>query len=335
MNILCDYLVMSFKTSGSYMLDFLVDYLNLPFEEFEIIKSYYGCGLCYFYRSIKIHIDDSLLILDLSGSGCRSLEDLNPDFDFFEFIKLFDYDIQNRDYDLGVPLVHISRFDIACDLYDDSLTMDKLRSYVRNCKFVCKSCSYLITEGTDEECIYFGSKNSDRRLRIYDKALEKHAYDEDWIRFEFQLRNKNALSFYLNLLKYNGNWGYVFRGVLHDYLRFTSKPAFTLEKIGKKKKLRVRINNYNRIPICRWWLDFLRDVEKIKQLYLPGSEYNMDRLNNFLVKVCSSSLKTSLIADGGDLTNLLELINGSKLNSRQINLLNSLGFEIDLCNLSP
>ena len=59
-------------------------------------------------------------------------------------------------------------------------------SKVRNKEYICKSRKVFWTQGC-EEAIYFGSATSDRRLRIYNKAMERKV-GYHWIRVEFQLR---------------------------------------------------------------------------------------------------------------------------------------------------
>lgn len=74
-NLLIDYLVMSFKLlpEQSYcFLQWLYKYTNFPVDDAEPIKSYYG-GLrgCLFYKGIKIHFDNEMVILDMSGKGAE------------------------------------------------------------------------------------------------------------------------------------------------------------------------------------------------------------------------------------------------------------------------
>lgn len=189
-------------------------YCTDPFIE---IKSYYGLDTCFYYSGIKIHIGDDLVILDISGKGCRTLES-EFDWDWELFFNSLTHDLTYR-VDLSVtPKCHISRLDVACDVFDsEDFTVSKIWDFVRRRKYVCKSKRVVHGEG-DEEWIYFGSAASDRRLRIYNKALEQGIPDQKWVRAEFQLRNDNALSFLLNYFQ-NHSFSFTYYGVMHDYLR--------------------------------------------------------------------------------------------------------------------
>ena len=86
--LLVDYLTMSFKYPDHFE-KVLIDSLNLPTDEIELIKSHFGRSNCIYYDGISIHFDDDLVILEMSGKGCRTCEDLNPNFDWFFFINSF------------------------------------------------------------------------------------------------------------------------------------------------------------------------------------------------------------------------------------------------------
>lgn len=231
-NLLVDYLVMSFKIlpKQSCFAKFLIHYINFPVHDAEKIKSYYGFSECLYYGGIKIHVDSNLVVLDMSGKGCRTCEQLNKNWNWFQFLQVFDkfLTVPIKDSDFGTKgqfAVHISRMDLACDLLGDNrVTVPFLQNYVQKNKFLCKSNYHSCVVGNYEMSVYFGSPRSDRRLRIYDKALEQNLQDKKWVRFEFQLRNDNALSFYLNLSQTcKGNFAKCYYGMLHDYLRFLTK----------------------------------------------------------------------------------------------------------------
>ena len=106
------------------------------------------------------------VILNISGKGCRTIESLNPGFDWFEFFYQFNDMILAKD-------VHFARLDLACDDTDGILDMKQIIRYTERYQFVCKSKCLPMTVGMREEAAYFGSPKSDRRLRIYNKALEQ------------------------------------------------------------------------------------------------------------------------------------------------------------------
>lgn len=245
-NLLVDYLVMSFKMRSEQaecFKNFLVSKISFPLHDAERIKSYYGFAECYFYRGIKIHVDNRLLVLDMSGKGCRTCEQLNSGWSWYGFLSMFEKfltePIKDSDYGTkGQFAVHISRVDLACDLLDDErITVPFLQGYVRQNKFICKSNYHSCVDGNHEQAIYFGSPRSDRRLRIYDKALEQDLQDgTKWVRFEFQLRNDNALSFFLNLSRTcKGDFAKCYYGMMHDFLRFITQPNTNDGNQARKK----------------------------------------------------------------------------------------------------
>lgn len=309
-NIILDYLVMSFKVSDTAnLLEFFTSYLGLVLSDFQEIKSYYGCQCCYYFSGIKLHCGDGLFIFDCSGKGCRAVESLCRDwFLWWDFLSMWDYDLCTRT-DGDSFAVKIARMDVACDVLGSDLTVMKLSKCIRAKKFVCKSSYHSIIEGNCESAIYFGSPKSDRRLRIYDKAMEQ-GIDGSWTRFEFQLRNDNATSFYLNCKNLNGDIPRTYCGVMHDYLRFTTKANITLK-------------HSSRLETCRWWSKFLGGMQKISQLYLPGNDYDLSSLSKFVNRQCASSIKTLLHINGGDVGELLDMVDSAEFNRKQLDLLNT------------
>ena len=244
-NLLVDYLVMSIKIYDGQecLVKFLERMINFPLHDAEKIRSYYGLAECYFFAGIKIHYDKCLLVLDMSGKGCRTCEELNPGWDWYKFLHFWDKSIteplkgSNYGDQKGQYQVHISRIDLACDVLDDEkMTVSSLQNYVRKNKFICKSNYHTCVEGNKEMAVYFGSPRSSRRLRIYDKALEQALPDKKWVRFEIQLRDDNATSFYLNLSRTcKGDFSKCYYGMLHDYLRFITQPNNDMKNQARKK----------------------------------------------------------------------------------------------------
>lgn len=312
-NLIVDYLVISFKfrpEQSDCFFKFLVRNINFPLKDAQEARSYYGCSKCYYYCGIKLHVNSDLIVLDMSGKGCRTCEQLNPGFSWYGFLSLFDQQmtvpIKDSDYAMkGQFSVHIGRMDLACDLLEDKrITVPFLQKFVQARKFICKSDYHTCVVGNYEMAIYFGSPRSDRRLRIYDKAMEQGLTDVQWVRFEFQLRNDNALSFYLNLSQVcKGDFAKCYFGMLHDYLRFLTQPNVDTNRVRK--------------ATCRWWLTFLQGVGKIKQLYLPGNEYDIPAASKIYARQCSSTARLLMEAADGDVTELIKMAEGAKLNKKQ------------------
>lgn len=231
--VLIDYLTISFKyvfggvgyslfrLFGEPQIDPLTGLLS-P-HGWEVIKNnpFKLKGLiCGVYRNgIHIWFAENVCMMNISGKGCRTLED-EFDWNWEVFFDALKHDLITRPTPRENPRVHISRLDVTCDLLNSNdITIEKLNSFIKEGRYVCKSQRFLTGIGSDEKWIYFGSPTSERRLRIYDKAMEQ-GVDYPWLRFEFQLRNKSALSFLLNYYD-NHNIPENYYGVMHDFLIFT------------------------------------------------------------------------------------------------------------------
>lgn len=315
--IIIDYLTMTFKVPG--FQNQLMDYLHFPDGE-QVISTRnrnFDQGLYFMGVRIMWNIENGLVMLDCTGQGCRTLESLNPDFTWEKLLYGFSEWLTTKNDD-GQYIAHIARLDLAYDIFDrDDITIERIHKYIKKGQYACLSSRFDARFPTDhfgqtiiEKCLYIGSPKSDRFLRIYDKALEQGVTDHKWVRFEMQNRNENALSVVLNLIKYEFDVGYVYKGILRDYIRFMTRSRFSVDR-----------RHINCIPTCRWWLELLGYVGKIKQLHLPGIEYNAGTLHRYIEKYTSSSLRAFVALKDGDITQLLEIIENAKLNFKQKQLL--------------
>lgn len=306
MKILVDTLSMSFKWDN---LSELYELLNLydvgmePTRNRNYNGGVYCDGVHIFYNTDELHqITDTFI--DISGIGCRFIEQINPDFDWFQFIH--HYDTQIRDV-----TAHISRIDIACDVDDGSIKISTVQKYSMADMYVCRSKLEPLVQHKRADEVYFGSPKSDRFLRIYDKALEMGLPDTDWVRFEFQLRNDNATSWYLNWCEYRDDIGKLYSGIMKDYLRFVSVPrGMSMRDIRQNR-------HQGRLPTAPWWERFIGDAERIPQLYLPGQEYTLERLEYYLEHNVASSIKAYIEAHDGDIGKLLDAVSRVQLNTKQ------------------
>ena len=232
--VLIDYLTISFKFPfsafgyslfrlfGEPQINSLTGKLEVPGWEPAtgnpgIPADEFICGV--YHQGVKLWFGHNICILDCSGKGCRTLEN-EFDWNWEAFFGAIEHDVTTLPTPTSSPLVHVSRLDVTCDLLNSAeITMEKLFTYVDDGRFVCKAKRYLIGNGNNEQWLYFGSPSSDRRLRIYNKALQM-GLTEPWLRFEMQLRNECALSFLLNFYR-NRNVPEIYYGILHDFLKFT------------------------------------------------------------------------------------------------------------------
>jgi len=296
MKILVDYLTFSSK---SLQISDLKELLNLYEVEFVAGKGRNGWLNCEYSNGIRIFWggrDD--VGVEMSGSGCRFLETCNDNN--FDWLNLFDFILERQDD------VNVSRLDIACDDKDAILSMESIIDCVKTRHYISRARRCVWTGG-DEEQVIFGAPSSDTRLRIYNKALER-GVKEHWIRVEFQFRDNSADSFIKHYCQHR-DIGYVYSGVLNNYLRYIDgNPADTNR-------------NYDKLHVMEWWEDFVQGSHKLKMIASPGIEYNLQSLYDYIKVQVAPSLKAFVHASGGDITPLLSMIREARLSKKQRELI--------------
>jgi len=119
-----------------------------------------------------------------------------------------DRSIYNKEYNLIYNLfwafqdrIFFTRFDVAIDVFDKSLA-EPVLSALRNFEYLSQSKKriHIVQHSAGSysgETYYLGSNQSERRMRIYDKAQEQ-GLDIFWYRFELQTRKDwaNLVAFY-------------------------------------------------------------------------------------------------------------------------------------------
>lgn len=296
MQVLIDYLTL---TSKIHDIHYFIEALGLAGCDFFEMPGRYGWSVRIYFRGVSLLYGGSRddICLEISGTGCRTVEEVSENtFDWFGFLSGISVDVRNRD-------VNIARLDIAGDDHDGLLDYRRMTVHCKHRRYICKAHWCMWTDG-DEQAIYFGSPKSDRRLRIYNKALEQ-GLDDHWIRAEFQLRNDNAVSFLLNWVK-SGDVGRCYSGVLRDFLRFTKTTPG---------------NHSERCEVCAWWQRFIGAAANCRQIYLQGGTYTMLDVEHFIKRQAASSLKLWLEAHNGDFSDILDMCEKSQLNFRQAQLL--------------
>lgn len=337
--LLVDYLALSFKDVNYF--DFLRETLCLPLTEFiecPSKRNYANCVVfadCVYLHYTPVELPEGVsrhfnpgCFIECSGQGCRQIESWRSGFDWFTFLHSFDKELREVD-PFGHTVAHLARLDVACDLHDSDIDMNFIDGYVHDFKFVTK-CKRRNISGVYNysyhrmETIYFGNRRSrsDRLFRIYDKAIEQNLPDfVKWVRFEFELRNDCALSFYLNLCENNGDWGDTYYGVLYNYLRFVEADART-------------VKDYSRLVTSPWWVDFCHSCVGLHQLYLPGISYTGEMLKRFVHNNLASSLRAYGLYNDGDFSELRKHIENAGLNRRQFDMLVREGKKIGVAFLS-
>lgn len=241
--------------------------------------------------------DYTMAAVNISGRGCRDIESFS-DYSIFDLICKI----------VSLKSFQISRVDISMDVIDNSFSIDTLVKATRKGNFTCRSKFYNIMESSDDgikgTSLYFGKQNSNCFINIYDKRAERGYKSDDmpnWTRFEIRLRHENAEGF-CNKLVSGSDVGYLYTGLLNNYLRFVVSSSD---------------NNKSRLKTARYWQKLLSHSEKIKVFDTVGVEYDYSKFEDYLFNTCGSSivayLKTHTVKD---LENELSERN-IKLNKRQ------------------
>ena len=105
------------------------------------------------------------------------------------------------------------------------------------------------------------------------------------------------------------------RSCLNNYVRFLTKPHDVDDRHG------------GRIPTVQWWNRLLDGADKMSLFDAPGIEYNLSRLERYIVQQVAPSLATYFKCKGADLDVLYRLLDAgaSHMNANQMNLVNQYG----------
>lgn len=212
------------KLDGDQKLDRVTDY------EFSTIRvSINGKGLDYL-RSIEVPVEDLLTVQHPKMHPTR----IDIAFDFYNYGNEF--------------------LDRLCDFVsrrNESLTPSGLLS----CLGVPGGISFVAKNGANETTFYFGSKNSNKMLRIYDKYKERvnaghgifnetiryqSSADKEpellqvstWLRFEWQLRDGDAVEKLYS--EYRGCYGTAILKKIWEYYQIKRYNAAKPVKFWKE-----------------------------------------------------------------------------------------------------
>lgn len=315
MEILIDYLTITWKSDK---IEFIREYFKLPTE---LEKDGYGT-VNYrhgkYYPGVNIRWNQTVpetpfenpsvyeTCLELSGKGCRFVESCKNDFSWLDFFQIVHFDLLSGH-------CHVARIDIACDIKDDrKITAQLVYKYAKAGLYICKASSLPHTTNQRECFTYFGSSKSDRRLRVYDKALEQGLPNTKWCRFELQLRNDSAFSAVMRLLA-DGDIGTAFYDEINTFIRF-------IEPVNEYKQNLLQ-KNHQRLNNADWWNKFIKGAKAVRKITLPKPEYTLERLDKYLYTQPTSSLKAYIEAHDGDITKLIEAIETAEYNKKQQDML--------------
>ncbi len=264
----------------------VIYWLGLKSVKFTEGNGHYGYRSSLFFGGMWILYDgrdDMGVCVEFSGQGCRQYETSG-----------------NRPLELLVRQVlqfdtaNITRLDVAFDDVDEEgnglLDIMRIERLIRRDLYISKfgsksgSWSGKHTDGSEKDplaySVYLGSSQSDVRFRIYDKSKERGGLDYHWVRFELQLRRKIATNF----ITAPGTVGFKFCGVINNYLRFITPNK--------------NDTNRRRWASPEWWTNFLSHTEKISVFTKKDVEYNLDKVQRYVLDQAGNSIRTLISCVG-------------------------------------
>lgn len=295
----------------------LIGFLGLEHVDFTETRGHNGYKNALLYGGIWIMFDgreDMGVCVEMSGQGCRQYETSG----LYNLDYLSDYLAHHSDK------YNITRLDVAFDDIDHDgkglLDVRVIDEYARKdyyvSRFRSKFGEWSGKHAEDGEkalplahSVYFGSPQSNTRVRIYDKAMERGGLDYHWTRVELQLRHQSALNFLLD----EHSVGEKFYGVLNNNLRFVLPDPFD--------------TNRWRWVTTRWWEEFLQSALKISLFTKKGVDYNMSRLENYVFGQAGRSIDTFIKCKGSIefYCMLYDYMKDKQLNDKQLSLISEYG----------
>lgn len=260
--------------------------LKLNFKDF--VLNSYGInryGYHYALADIKLYFslldDDTIsekmgIFIEMRGSGCRQYE------------EYMDGKVNNWT-DLFIRLLeenaHFTRIDIANDIYDNSLNVQKIYQCCKEKLCVSRSRLYTYYEkGTLEtgeivgETVNIGEKGGDsQQWSIYNKALEQINSDiKEWVRSELRLfgQKSNEVA---KLISTRKPLEEIFFEILNNSYRFIVPSNKSNDK-----------NRWRR-PSTMWWNNYL-GTEKKTRLEIKRKKRTLETARNYVEKQMSKSL---------------------------------------------
>lgn len=273
-------------TSKIHSVSSMIDMLGLTGCKFTETYGMQGFQSRLIYDGISIHYNSCRhegVWVEMSGQGCRAFE-TNCEYED-GFLYLFEYFKEYPDD------YHVTRLDVAYDDFQNVIPLNSFARDILNKNYVSRfkddSMTVTCSAGRVGYTIDCGSRKSDIKFRIYDKAYERGYRGEDhfpWTRFEIQMRNDRALNF-IHMLD-TENLGTLFGGVILNYLRIV-KPD---KNDTNKRRWNMR----------KWFSDFIGDVEAISLFTKCETDYNLAKCEDFVYGHCGNSIDALIEIKGID-----------------------------------
>lgn len=240
---LIDYVAGTFRDRSAQAVRFFLDTFVPSWVQGGGSHGYTSSYVAEGFRIYFTPGDTSTVYVQVSGEGCRKMEDSPAFRGWSDLMGLWVKD--------GF---HATRFDIAFDDRIEQLSMLELRRKLEAGEYTSRfrDIEYGTAKKsgeTSKDVIRLGSMHSTTRLLIYDKRLEQlhRGYGDPghWIRFELRFYDKLASEFAAWLVE-NGSLSGA-EGFLRGLINFR-------EPSNNKQGARQ--------PISDFWLQFLENSEK-------------------------------------------------------------------------
>ncbi len=234
-------------TSKKHSPEQIIDALGLSHVPWVESKGARGYKCKKYFSSINIHYDgrgDMGVWCEMSGQGCRTFETLSKHF------------LAGDGWDSMFRWIHengckMTRLDVAYDDHTGILPIDRIVDDTQCGMWISKSDYWETVLSAVGTSVFIGAPSSKVRIRIYDKAAERHVPDKHWIRCELQLRDDRAQCF----SELTQPIGEAFAGVILNYLRY-------VEPSDDQNKWRW--------PMTDYWRSFRRGCGKDQHIPRSG-----------------------------------------------------------------
>lgn len=187
--------------------------------------------------------------------------------------------------------------DVIClsDLGANFFTVGDMRGFPERQEVVSKFRTYrdvyesTFTNENTGHTIYFGSRQSEVMLRVYDKQLEQNQkaadpddmIDDPLVRWELELKNDRA-NIAADFLIKRKQIGEVIMEVLNNYVRLIIQDD----------------SNRSRCSSHPLWEKFVGMVGKLR-LYVEAAQKTIEDKKRWLIRQCLPTIAGVIIADGG------------------------------------
>lgn len=301
---------LSFTVHSDYSPNELIEFMGFDPELFRTMPN--GANG---YKRMRKHENISILYdgsenmgihVNITGASIATLlesykETLSVNTPFGKAYELWEETALSKFLTEVLKIGHITRIDLAIDDHGVNFyTTDEIIEKLKNGQIVSK---WRTSQNNEENVIannekvghtvYFGSTQSDIRMRIYDKQLERNKglsvtderyHNEKWVRWELQLRKERAESI-AKLLANKIPLGQVSIGVLANYFRI----------------INLDDRNKSRCTLEDKWECFVNDVRKLKITLKKEPKTLEEEIEQF-VHQNGRKIAKIVVYNGGDLS---------------------------------